>query len=195
MKSSFVGRDLAELSDARLLELFLEGAEEAFEIIMRRHEDRIFSLALRMTGDRSDALDATQDAFIQAFRRARSFRGESAFGTWLYRIAVNASHDLLRRRARAPIPAEEVPEEAAPGRVDERASVRVDISAALAELQEDYRIAVVMHDLGGIPYEQIARETGVGIGTVKSRISRGRRRLADLLEQSGVSRPSQDSTT
>lgn len=187
--------DLEELSDSRLLELFLDGAEDAFTILMRRHEDRIFGLALRMTGDRADALDATQDAFIQAFTRARSFRGESAFGTWLYRIGVNACHDLLRRRGRAPIPEEEVPEEASPGRVDERAAARVDVSAALAQLQEDYRTAVVMHDLGGIPYEQIARETGVGIGTVKSRISRGRRRLATLLEQSDPARPSEDSTT
>lgn len=188
-------RNLEQASDDTLLELFLDGNHDAFSVLMRRHEDRVFGLALRMTGDRGDALDATQDAFIHAFRRAPSFRGDAAFGTWLYRIAVNACHDVLRRRARAPVPEQDLPEEAHAERDDERSATRMDVSAALALLQEDYRTAVVMHDLGGIPYEQIAHETGVGIGTVKSRISRGRRRLAALLEQTDAELPSQDSTT
>jgi len=190
-----VERDLEHLSDEELLGRFVEGTKDAFAVLMRRHEDRVFGIALRMTGDRGDALDATQDAFIHAFRRARSFRGDAAFGTWLYRIAINSCHDVLRRRARAPIPKEDLPEEPTGGGDDERAAARIDLSAALALLQEDYRTAVVMHDLGGIPYEQIAHETGVSIGTVKSRISRGRRRLAALLEQTGGELPSQESTT
>ncbi|HVL65394.1 MAG TPA: sigma-70 family RNA polymerase sigma factor [Actinomycetota bacterium] len=187
-------RDLEHLNDAELVTRFVAGEEPAFAALMRRHEDRVFALALRMTGDRADALDATQDAFIQAFRRAPGFRGDSAFGTWLYRIAINACHDLLRKRGRAPVPEAELPERADTARVDDATAARVDIAAALARLQEDYRTAVVLHDLGGVPYEEIAVETGVSIGTVKSRISRGRRRLAALLEQSAGPRPSEDST-
>lgn len=188
-------RDLEHLSDEDLLGRFVAGEEAAFDTLMRRHEDRVFGVALRMTGDRADALDATQDTFVQAFRRAGSFRGDAAFGTWLYRIAINACHDLLRRRGRAPVPEADLPEAAADERIDERVAARLDVSAALALLQEDYRVAVVMHDLGGIPYEDIAAEVGVSIGTIKSRISRGRRRLAALLEQKQPAHPSEDSTT
>lgn len=175
------------LSDEELLAEFLKGDDHAFSDLMRRHEDRIFGLAFRMTGSRPDALDATQEAFVAAFRQASTFRGDSALATWLYRIAINACHDLLRKRARQPAPeAEPVP----PHRdrdpepfVDETVALRLDVAQALAGISDEYREAVVMHDLGGIPYQEIARITGVSVGTVKSRISRGRRRLARLLEQ------------
>jgi RNA polymerase sigma-70 factor (ECF subfamily) len=180
-------------SDEDLIRAHLAGDEAAFARIMERHEDRIFMLAMRMTGNRTDALDATQEAFIQVFRRAGSFRGESSFSTWLYRVAVNCCHDLLRARQRLAAPEEDLPEPAGshPG-VDEEATLRMDVSAALAELPEEYRQAVVMHDLGTLPYEEIARLTNVSIGTVKSRISRGRRRLADLLEPHARARTSKD---
>ncbi len=140
-------------------------------------------MALKMVGDRADALDATQDTFVRAFRNASKFRGDSAFGTWLYRIGLNCCHDLLRKRKRDPIPDDdlEVHEEHAPG-VDSQVLLSMELTDALVQLQEDYRIAVVMHDLGGVPYEEIAQVTEVSVGTVKSRISRGRRRLAELLE-------------
>jgi RNA polymerase sigma-70 factor (ECF subfamily) len=153
---------------------------------MRRHEERIFALALRMTGGRADALDATQEAFISAFRQAGRFRGDSAVSTWLYRIAVNSCHDLLRRNRRFPEtkPGEELPERPTSHHgVEEQAVLRIDLARALAALQPEYREAVTMHDLGGVPYEEIATATGAALGTVKSRISRGRRQLAKLLEQ------------
>jgi RNA polymerase sigma-70 factor (ECF subfamily) len=187
--------DPQRTSDEDLLRSFLDGSEAAFTELMRRHEDRIFSLAMRMTGNRADALDATQETFIQAFRKATKFRGDSAFGTWLWRIGTNACHDILRKRKRAPIPAEEpAAEEIAPGapRLDDEVTTRLELGEALAQLSEEYREAVVMHDLGGIPYEEIATLTGVSIGTVKSRISRGRKRLGGLLEQAGSSRTSKD---
>lgn len=172
-------------SDEDLLEAFLGGNQTSFAELMRRHEDRIFALAFRMTGDRSDALDATQDAFISAFRQARSFRFDSAFGTWLYRIAMNACHDLLRKRKRNPgsehEPQDRQDERAS--RFDEQVAARLDVAGALAALPDDYREAVVLHDIGGIPYDEIARITETQIGTVKSRISRGRKRLCELLEQ------------
>ena len=189
-------RETGRLSDEELLSRFLAGNEDAFIELMRRHEDRVFALAMRMTGNRADALDATQETFIQAFRKAARFRGDSAFGTWLWRIGINACNDVLRKRKRAPVPEEEPPEEQSVGdstAIDESVVTRLELRDALAELSDDYREAVVMHDLGGIPYEEIAQLTGVSIGTVKSRISRGRKRLAHLLEQGSTPRTSKDS--
>jgi RNA polymerase sigma-70 factor (ECF subfamily) len=173
------------VDDGELLRAALEGDEQAFSTLLARHEDRIFALAFRMTGSRADALDATQDAFILAFRRAASFRGEAAFSTWLYRIAINACKDLLRKKAResARVSPEEAPDEADQHMpVEDEVALRMDVAQALSELSDDNREAVVMHDIGGVPYEDIAAITDVAIGTVKSRISRGRRQLAKLLE-------------
>lgn len=177
---------LEDLDDHALLRRFVSGDEDAFVALVRRHEDRIFALAFRVTGDREDALEATQETFVSLFRRAGSFKGEAEVGTWLFRIGINASRDVLRRRRRHP-PTDEAPEEGVedprpPARVEESAVRRLDIARALEKVPPEYREAVVMHDLGGIPYEEIAGLTGVALGTVKSRISRGRRLLGQLLE-------------
>lgn len=186
MLASVENPGAAEASDEDLLSAHVDGDADAFGNLMRRHEDRVFAIALRMTGNRPDALDATQDAFVAAFRQARSFRGDAQFSTWMYRIAVNATYDLLRKRKRGPEGEPEMEDRVEdPARGDETAALRVDIVRALRALPADYREAVVMHDLGGIPYEEIARITKTRIGTVKSRISRGRRRLAELLEPEG----------
>jgi RNA polymerase sigma-70 factor (ECF subfamily) len=175
-----------EPDDRALLDRFVAGDEEAFTLLMRRHEDRIFAVALRITGNRDDALEATQETFVSLFRRAGSYKGEAEPGTWLYRIGMNAARDVLRRRARLPAGDEGLARaegRAASGQaVDEAAGLRVDLARALESLPIEYRDAVVMHDLGGIPYEEIARLGGVALGTVKSRISRGRRLLAGRLE-------------
>ena len=171
--------------DADLLALAAAGNGEAFGLLMRRHEDRMFALALQMLGNRTDALDATQDAFISAFRRASSYRGDAAVGTWLYRVGINACKDFLRKKKRwsAQGDIEEAIDRRATGPgLDERVATRMEVHAALAQLSDEYREPLVMHDIGGIPYEEIAATTGTAIGTVKSRISRGRRKLAQLLE-------------
>ncbi|MGH2820296.1 MAG: sigma-70 family RNA polymerase sigma factor [Actinomycetota bacterium] len=186
------------IRDEDLLARFLGGDERCFERLVRRHEDRIFSLCLKVTGERADALEAMQETFISLFRQASSFRGDSAFGTWLYRIGINACRDLLRRRKRLPVPEEDLLEVAGDAlgrtetRLDESASLRIDLSRALARLPEEYREAVVLHDLGGAPYEVVARLTGAPVGTVKSRISRGRRLLAGYLEQRSEVQASKD---
>ncbi len=181
------------VSDELLLQRAAGGDQAAFSALVRRHEDRVFGIAIRITGDRADALDATQDTFVAVFRQAGSFRGDAAFTTWLYRVAVNACRDLLRKRRRLPEPAEELPERGNPGiGVEDAVNLRLDLAQALARLPEDYREAVLMHDLGAIPYDEIARITGAALGTVKSRISRGRRRLAELLEQPGHPEASKD---
>lgn len=174
-----------ERSDEDLLRSFVAGNESSFTELMRRHEDRIFALAFRMTGDRGDALDATQETFVTAFRQASRFRFDSAFTTWLYRVGINACHDVLRKRNRWTLRSDDTddqePDQAAVP-VDEAVVLRLDLTRALAELPSEYREAVVMHDIGGVPYDEIAHITHARIGTVKSRISRGRRRLAELLE-------------
>ena len=180
-------------SDEELLSSFLRGDESSFGELMGRHEQKVFAVALKITGSRADAMDASQEAFVTAFRRADTFRGESAFGTWLFRIAINAAKDVVRKRK----PTEELPAEGgwvSQGRVDETVALRMDLGAALRALPDEYREAVVMHDLGGIPYEQIAESTGVRIGTVKSRISRGRRRLAELMEPGADTGSSKEQT-
>lgn len=172
-------------SDDDLVRSFLQGNQTSFAELMTRHEERIFTLAFRMTGNRADALDATQEAFVSAFRQAHRFRFDSAFGTWLYRIAMNACHDLLRKRNRwsGTEDNQDERQDDRSSRFDEQVTARIDVADALAELPKEYMEAVVMHDIGGIPYEEIALLTDTQIGTVKSRISRGRRRLAELLEQ------------
>ncbi len=164
---------------------------------MERHEERIFGLCLRMLHNRSDALEASQEIFITAFRRASSFRGDSAFGTWLYRIGINHCKDVLRRRKDVLLEQDQLELERAGTSqrgVDEAVTLRLDLGWALAQLSDDYREAVVMHDLGGVPYNEIATVTGVAVGTVKSRISRGRRQLARLLEPAEASDSSKDQT-
>lgn len=186
-----------EASDFELLQRARDGDHNAFSTLMRRHEQQIFSLAFRMLGNRTDALDATQDTFINVFRRSEAFRGDSAFSTWLYRIGVNACKDLLRKKARAPIPQEFEAEEAPAGSADDvgdRVASNTDLARALSQLPDEYREAVVMFDLGGVPYDEIARVTGTALGTVKSRISRGRRRLAEILEQPDDLPPSKGKT-
>jgi len=187
--------DLEGLTDEDLLERFLAGHEAAFALLVKRHEDRIFSLAWQMMGSRTDALDASQETFIAAFRKASSFRGDSAFGTWLYQVGINTCRDLLRKKKRLPVPHEELPEPPSPGPGPENAAaLRVDLARALAGLPEDYRTAVSLHDLGGVPYGEIAAVTGVPVGTVKSRISRGRRLLAQRLEHPSPPVASKDVT-
>ncbi|HEX2049025.1 MAG TPA: sigma-70 family RNA polymerase sigma factor [Actinomycetota bacterium] len=187
---------MARDDDGGLAERAARGDDAAFEELVRRHEDRIFALALRMTGNRADALDATQDTFVRAYRKAREFRGDAAWSTWVYRIGINCCRDLLRSRARLPVPDDDPGRDrpAPATRIDDAAVARVDVARALERLGDDFREAVVMHDIGGVPYEDIARATGVSVGTVKSRISRGRRKLAELLEPRAEAGTSKDTT-
>jgi RNA polymerase sigma-70 factor, ECF subfamily len=178
-------RELSQVADEELVDRFVRGDEPAFTELMQRHEDRVFAMAVRITGDRSDALDATQEAFISLYRRAASFRGESSFTTWLCRIALNAAYDVVRKRRPVQEASDDLVEEdiGAEG-VEGQVGMRSDIADALAQLPAEYREAVAMHDLADISYQDIAAATGVSLGTVKSRISRGRGRLAELLEPS-----------
>ncbi len=174
----------ASVRDAALLSRVAEGDHAAFEEVLRTHEDRVFSVCLRILGNREAALDATQETFLTVFRKAGQFKGRSAVGTWIYRIAVNTCYDLLRKAKRhptAPLPEHLDPSD--PGAEDaiEAASFRPEIQHALSQLPKDFRTAVVLADIEGIPLPEVALILGVPLGTVKSRIFRGRKLLARTL--------------
>jgi RNA polymerase sigma-70 factor, ECF subfamily len=181
-------------SDADLLSAHVHGDADAFGVLFARHRDRLWAVALRTMGNPDDASDALQDGLIAAFRRAGSFRGEAAVTTWLHRVVVNACLDRIRaakvRRAEA-MPddldsygdrgslATSTPEDPADRALgDER---RRQVLAALSEIPADQRAALVLVDMEGYPVAEVAEMLDCAVGTVKSRCSRGRARLAELL--------------
>ena len=172
-------RPNTELSDRDLLQLHVDGDNEAFAELFRRHKDRMWAVALRTVRDPELAADCVQDGFIAAFRRADSYRGDAAVTTWLHRIVVNACLDRLRRRR----PTAELPEYELADRHDDHASteVRLDIEEALARLPEGQRAALVLVDMHAVPVAEAAEILGVAEGTIKSRCARGRAALAQHL--------------
>jgi RNA polymerase sigma-70 factor (ECF subfamily) len=166
--------------DRALLAAHLAGDADAFGALVGHHRDRLWAVAVRTLGDREEAADALQDALLSAYRSAATYRGEARVTTWLHRVVVNACLDRLRRRrARPTVPLPEGGAEPASPR-DHLADreTALDVEAALAALPDDQRAALVLVDLQGLPVEQAARVLGVPGGTVKSRCSRGRARLA-----------------
>ena len=172
-----------EPSDAILLRLHADGEADAFGLLFRRHKDRLWAVALRITCDPDDAADALQDAMISAFRRAGDFRGESAVTTWLHRIVVNASLDLIRRRSAKSVgwsgDPDELPVPEPRQRVDSAASAdsRLDVDAAMRTLPLPQRAALVLVDMLGYSVADASAILGVSEGTVKSRCARGRTKL------------------
>jgi RNA polymerase sigma-70 factor, ECF subfamily len=182
-------------SDAELLAAHVDGDTDAFGVLFARHRDRLWAVALRTMGNPDDAADALQDGLIAAFRRAGSFRGEAAVTTWLHRVVVNACLDRLRAaRARR---AEALPDDldshrdrgslatSSPADPADRAlddERRRQVLEALARIPADQRAALVLVDMEGYPVAQVAEMLDCAVGTVKSRCSRGRARLAELLD-------------
>jgi RNA polymerase sigma-70 factor (ECF subfamily) len=181
-------------SDEELLATFTAGgpgASTAFDELLTRHSRRVYAICYRYFGDAADAEDATQDTFIALLRRASTFRGQAAFSTWLYRVATNACNDLARRRARRPHTSGDVAlvaDVADPSDALATAELQADLHHALDQLDPVSRAAIVLHDVEGVPYADVADRLGLPVGTVKSRIHRGHVRLVDLLA------PSQDRT-
>jgi RNA polymerase sigma-70 factor (ECF subfamily) len=168
----------ATADDATLLKAHVEGDREAFGQLVRRHQDRLWAVALRTLGDREEAADALQDAMVSAYRAADRFRGDSAVTTWLHRIVVNACLDRVRRRQARPTT--ELTEIDAVAPAVDRETV-LDVRAALAQLPVDQRAAIVLVDMQGYAVIDAAEILGVPVGTVKSRCARGRARLAVML--------------
>ena len=179
----------SEPDDEALLAAHLQGDPEAFNRLVSRHERRVYGLCLRILGNREDAEDATQEAFLAVLRRAASFRHAAAFSTWLYRVAVNAATDQARRRGRArtvPLTLEDAGLPPQPGSdLAEAATDAVAVQAALVALPLEFRVAVVLCDLLRLPYAEAASLLGVPVGTVKSRVFRGRLALAEQLAEVG----------
>ncbi len=172
-------QDLSLRSDVELLTLHREGDNEAFGEIFRRHKDRMWAVALRTTRNPELASDGVQDGFINAFRRADSFRGDSQVSTWLYRIVVNACLDRTRRSRPTSNIADHDPVE--PRDYHRSVEVRIDVRAALEHLPEAQRMALVLVDMQGLSVSEAAKVLDVAEGTIKSRCSRGRSALAELL--------------
>ena len=177
--SEFADDGVAERTDRELVQLHVDGDPDAFGEIFRRHKDRMWAVAMRTCGDREVAADAVQEAFISAFRRAASYRGDAAVTTWLHRIVVNACLDRLRREK----PTSELPEWDLkdPRDAGSQVETRLDVRAGLASLPETQRVALVLVDMHGLSVAEAAQILGVAEGPVKSRCSRGRAALAALL--------------
>ncbi|MYE46858.1 MAG: sigma-70 family RNA polymerase sigma factor [Chloroflexi bacterium] len=173
------------------------GEIAAFNTLVIRHQNAAYSLAFRFLRSREAAEDVTQESFVRAWRAIETFRGER-FRSWLLRIVANAARDELRRRKRRPQrsldEARDDPDMASidpaepglgPQERVEQSELRAVLERALAELPEEWRMAVLLSDVHGMSYEEVSEATGVPLGTVKSRLSRARARLRDLLSESG----------
>lgn len=189
---------MTELEQKALIGRIVAGESELFETLVREHQGRVYGLALRMVSEPMDAEDCAQEAFLKAFRSLSGFRFESSFASWLYRLTSNVCLDFLRarrRRAETSLTSPDddgddlalpIPDPAdGPEALAERSELREQVRAALAQLPDDSRQVLLLRELGGLSYDEIADETGLELGTVKSRIFRARRRLADILRADG----------
>ncbi|MEU6860276.1 RNA polymerase sigma factor SigM [Glycomyces sp. NPDC046736] len=180
------------VADAELLRRHVGGDRDAFGELFRRHRGRLWAVAVRTLADPEDAAEAVQDAMIKAYQAAGSFRGNAAVTTWLHRIVVNACLDRIRaagRRPTVPLPEDDVANArpATDPAVDpQRSALRITVHRALAELPFEQRAVLVYIDMLGYPVEEVAAILKVRPGTVKSRASRARKRLAARLPEFGV---------
>ena len=188
--------------ESRLVKAAANGSESAFEALVTENQKLVYNVALKLTGNSEDALDVSQETFLKAYRNLSAFRFESRFSAWLYRLAYNASMDLLKkRRSTVSLTAEDeegeerelaITDEApTPEESLEREEMRRAVREAVARLPEDKREIIVMREFSGMSYSDIAGALGIEEGTVKSRISRARAALAEILSEYGTfARPS-----
>jgi RNA polymerase sigma-70 factor (ECF subfamily) len=186
--------------DRRLITECLSGSTEAFGRLVVRYQDRLYNAVVRVVDHAEDAYDVVQEAFLNAYQSLDSFKGDAEFYTWLYRIAFNAAVSQKRKR-RATVsldagrngePAAEPADQSVgirPGEALERAEDQAGLLAALARLSQEHRAVLVMKDIDGLKYEQIAEVMGVPIGTVRSRLHRARSELRVLLDPGGEHGP------
>lgn len=174
-----------------------KGEIAAFESLMTAYENRIYSLALRSTGSEQDAADITQEVFLRAWKNLDSFRGDSSLSTWLYRVTSNLCVDFARKKAAEGMPSSIDDEEspaadladssrmAQPEAAAENSELREELQFALAQLSEEHRRVVLLRDVAGMTYTDIARTLGLEEGTVKSRLARARASLRKILLERG----------
>ncbi len=176
--------NIKELDDGMLLKRTRDGDRRAFSELVRRHQSVVYRSCYRVLGDREDAKDAGQEALIRAYRKLDTFRGRSAFKTWVLRLAMNVS---LNERSRREFPhadialAESVPAPEAPEAELMKSEAASVIHKALQLVQPNHRAAIVLRDFEGLTYQETAESLGVAEGTAKSWVYRGRKRLKELL--------------
>ena len=178
--------------DGVLLRRARQGHEPSLNQLLVQHYDRVYAICRRMTGNDTDALDAAQDALIAIVRGLERFDGRSSFTTWAYRVTTNACLDQLRRDRRRPVTHldREPPTRGGPPDLDQDVTERLAIDEALARLPAEFRAPVVLRDVIGLDYAEIAEVLEIPPGTVRSRIARGRRALAGhLRDDTGERRP------
>lgn len=177
----------ASAADIELCRLASDGNLAAFELIYERYHRRTYSLCLRMTNSQTEAEDLTQEVFIQLFRKIGSFRGDSAFSTWLHRLTVNQVLMHFRRRSvknERTSEDGEMPEQVVHGSANpNRMQVvdRIALKNAIAELPKGYRNVFILHDIEGFEHEEVARRMGISVGTSKSQLHKARLKLRGLL--------------
>lgn len=186
----------AERSEAHLVERAREGELDAFNLLVERYERPLYNLCLRMLSSPQPAEDATQEAFISAYRSLESFHGGS-FKAWLLRIGSNACYDEMRRQRSRPSRSLDAPigeyertiDVPDAGPTPEESAENVELGdvlrEAIAGLPPDQRLAIILRDVQGLDYEEIAEATNANLGTVKSRINRARSRLRKVLSAKG----------
>jgi RNA polymerase sigma-70 factor, ECF subfamily len=180
---------LASADDLTLVRAAQNGDRSAMDHLLRRHFDRIHSVCRRITGNEADAADASQEAMVAMVRGLHHFDGRSSFATWAYRVATNASLDELRRRRRRPASSlDELDDnsghtmpDASAGHAIHHVPERMALEAALRQLPEEFRVPVVLRDVADLDYADIAAVLDIPVGTVKSRIARGRLALGAAL--------------
>lgn len=178
------------MKEEKLIARAVKGDAAAFNELLAGHEKKMYAVCLRMCANHEDAQDCLQEAMLRVYRSISGFKGQSAFSTWLYRVTMNTCLDELRRRKGkvttsldglldsgwSPSDEEDTPEKHAIGAEQRRA-----VQAMIAELPEDMRAAVVLRDIQGYSYEEISRMLEINVGTIKSRISRGREKLREKI--------------
>ena len=195
MNASSIASEQAD----QLAQAAQRGDLQAFNQLVSAYQRQVYNLCLRMLGNPHSAEDVTQEAFVSAFRRIDTYRGGN-FKAWLLRIATNACYDALRKQGRRPAssldnlyedsdspPIPDV-DTVSPEAAAEQRELRETVQRALAEIPADQRAAIILCDLQGLAYEEIAVALHVNIGTVKSRINRGRAKLRELLTPAGEPR-------
>jgi RNA polymerase sigma-70 factor, ECF subfamily len=188
-----------KLSEAEAIERAKQGDAEAFESLYHLHKRRVYSLCLRMTANTAAAEDLTQEAFLQLFRKIATFRGESAFSTWLHRMAVNVVLMQLRKKGLPLVPLEDTVEteeethKKEPGADDARLAGSIDrlqLQHAIEDLPPGYRAVFLLHDVEGYEHNEIARMVGCSIGNSKSQLHKARMKLRELLKTSRAEKAS-----
>ena len=185
--------------EREIIERVLSGDTEAFEALVLEHQNKVYSLALRMVGNEEDARDMAQEAFIRAFNFLSGFRGDSKFSVWLYRLTSNICIDFLRSRSKKQTVSMtwtdedgeeagelEIPDDTwSPEQQLERSLTRESVRRGLDSLSPQYREILLLREISGLSYEEIAKALNLEEGTVKSRIFRARKKLCDFLLREG----------